>query len=213
MTPKLIEDLGMKYITETSKWKARFGLYECQYCGKEFEANVNKVKRGDSKSCGCRRRGVTHGLKHHRFYGIWGTLIQRCNNSKYKNYKNYGARGIKVCDEWLDVKNFIIWCEATHPNIEGVSLDRIDNDGGQSPDNCRWVDRLTQSTNQRVRRDNKSGYKGIFSVTSGNSWVAQLTYYKKIIYLGSFKTIEEAIFARDQYIIKHNLPHKLSTQY
>lgn len=46
MTPKLIKDLGMRYTTETSKWKARFGLYECQYCGKEFETNVARVKRG-----------------------------------------------------------------------------------------------------------------------------------------------------------------------
>lgn len=77
MTPKLIEDLGMRYLTEVSKHKARFGLYECQYCGKEFEANVGSVKRGSIKSCGCRRGGVKHGLKHHRFYGIWGDTYSK----------------------------------------------------------------------------------------------------------------------------------------
>ncbi len=214
MTPQLIKDLGMRYTTETSKWKARFGLYECQYCGKEFEANVNKVKRGDSKSCGCLvGKNMTHGLKHHKFYSTWYGMLQRCNNSIREDYKNYGGRGITVCEEWVDVANFVAWAEKTYPNLEGYTLDRIDNDKGYSPENCRWVDRTTQALNRRKMKNNTSGFVGITYYKSNKKWGATIGIKNKKINLGSFKTKEEAVQARDNYIIENKLPHPLSTQY
>ena len=211
MTPRLIEDLGMMYPAENSTRKYRYGWFECVYCGKEFEANVDRVKRGGSKSCGCLRGGKPiHGMSSNKFYKTWHSMIYRCNNPKNKKYKDYGARGITVCEEWLDVATFIAWAESTHPNIEGVSLDRIDNDKGYNPENCRWADRSTQGTNRRKMRTNTSGFVGVYWDISKNKWTAKVGSNNKLINIGSFKTKEEAAQARDTYIIENGHPHKLS---
>ncbi len=212
MTPRLIKDLGMRFATEKSNRKHRYGLYECQYCNKEFEARTTHIKREHIKSCGC-LRGDAYGLTSHRFYGTWRQMVDRCTNPKIKAYKDYGGRGISVCEEWLDVRNFITWAEKTYPNIEGVSLDRIDNDKGYSPENCTWSDKTTQCINQRIRKDNKSGYVGVGFNKSKGKWEASLKLNNIYKYIGSFHTIKEAVQARDNYIIENNLPHKLSTDY
>ena len=213
MTPKLIKELGMRYPMEKSNYKVRYGLFECQYCGKEFECRISSVNNGDIKSCGCQKYIRSHGLTHNKWYSVWGGIIGRCYKPQNKSYKNYGARGITVCEEWLDITTFIAWAEATHPNIEGVSLDRIDNDKGYSPENCRWADRTTQNTNQRMREDNTSGVKGVYYHKSIGKWVASIGVESKLKHIGSFKTLEEAVLARDNYIIENKLPHKLSTEY
>ena len=212
MTPRLIKDLGTRYPTEKSIKKYGYGLYECAYCGKEWETMVQNVKEGHTKSCGC-LSGEKHGLRQNKFYKTWYNMVQRCTNHKDKRYKNYGGRGITVCEEWLDIRNFVAWCDLTHPNIEGVSLDRIDNDKGYSPENCRWADKTTQAINQRRMKNNKSGYVGVFWNPINKNWRASLIFKNEKINLGSHKTIEEAVQARDNYIIENNLPHKLSSEY
>ena len=214
MKPKLIGETWRKYPTETSMRKATYGLFECQYCKKEFECAVSNVKRGNTKSCGCLvGKNTTHGLKSNRFYDTWYGMLQRCTNPNHNAYKNYGGRGITVCEEWLDIKNFVAWAEATYPNIEDATLDRIDNDKGYSPENCTWSDKTTQAINQRRMKNNKSGYVGIYYYKSNKKWVANIRINKILKQIGSFKTKEEAIQARDNYIIENNLPHKLSTSY
>ena len=212
MTPKLIGETYMKYPTETSQQRYSFGVYECQYCGKEFEAITKAIKSGHTKSCGCQKGGITHGRSNSRFYKTWTDMIRRCTNHKATGYKNYGGRGITVCDEWLDVVVFVAWCEATHPNIVGVTLDRIDNDKGYSPDNCTWSSRTMQNINQRMR-NNTSGYIGIAWNKKNSNWKAVIGINTKKVYLGYFNSKEEAVQARDNYIIQNNLPHKLSTDY
>ena len=216
MTPKLIKDLGMRFPTEKSKYRYKYGLYKCAYCGKEFETKVSSVKRGTTKSCGCQKintLGITHGLKSNRFYNTWYKMLSRCTNPKNSSYKNYGGRGITVCEEWLDVRNFVPWCEATHPNITGVSLDRIDNDGAYSPENCRWATKSEQSSNQRTQNNNTSGYTGVSYYPNRNKWVVRLNFNGRKLLQKCYKTLEEAVQARDQYIIDNGLPHKLSTDY
>ena len=172
MTPRLIGETYMKYPTKTSRHKRTFGLYECQYCNKEFEAMVSSIKSG-TKSCGCQRGlGHKHGLWSHRLYPVWHAMKQRCTNPNHNRYKNYGGRGITVCEEWLDVKNFI---EDMYPSyMEGLSLDRIDNDKGYSPDNCRWTTGEIQNTNQRVKSTNTSGFAGVSFGPLKNRWVANI---------------------------------------
>ena len=212
MTPKLIGETWRKYPTEKSTQRATFGLYECQYCGKEFETQVSSIHRGSTKSCGC-LVGEKHGLTTNKFYHIWKGILRRCNNPKNKDYKNYGGRGITVCDEWLDIKKFIAWCEATYPNIKDMSLDRIDNDKGYSPENCRWANKLVQATNQRIKYTNTTGVSGVVWDVTRGKWRAQISVNYTNKNLGRYLTLEEAIQARDNYIIENKLPHKLSTEY
>ena len=210
MTPKLIGETWRKYPTDTSKQKATYGLFECQYCKTKFETNMASVKRGDTKSCGCQRKGINviHGLSHNIFYMKWKSILARCNNPQNASYINYGGRGIKVCNEWLSLQNFIIWCEETY--IEGMTLDRIDNDKGYSPDNCRWVDRVTQTINRRTMKSNKSGYVGVSWRKDRNKWTVRIGTGIKYECLGHFDDLMEAVIFRDNYIIENKLPHKLN---
>ena len=214
MTPKLIGETYMKYPTKNSNKKLKFGLYECPYCGTHWEVNSSLIKTGRTKSCGCQKintLGITHGLKSNKYYQTWCDMINRCNNPKNKAYKDYGGRGITVCDEWLSATSFVTWCEGTY--IEGMTLDRIDNDKGYSPENCRWTTKTIQSINQRVGKNNKSGYVGVSWNNKNNNWMAKIKSGDFFIYIGSFHTKEEAVQARDNYIIENSLPHKLSTDY
>ena len=212
--PKLIGETYMRKATENSR-EYRFGRFECSYCGNTFECRISSVNSGDTKSCGCIRGKsiITHGLRYHNFYGTWRQMVQRCNNPKHRYYKNYGGRGITVCEEWLDIATFIVWVEATYPHIEGMTLDRIDNDEGYSPENCTWSDKTTQCINQRTRKDNKSGVVGVHYHKGNVKWAAYISITNTRKHIGYFDSIEEAVLARDNYITQNNLPHKLSTEY
>ena len=214
MTPRFIEDLGMRYPTEKSSRKARYGLYECQYCNKEFETQSNNIKHG-LKSCGCQRKGInkTHGLESNKFYGTWSKMVHRCTNPKNKKYKDYGGRGIAICEEWLNIKNFVAWAESTHPNIEGFTLDRIDNDKGYSPENCRWADKTTQVLNRRIMKNNKSGYVGVSWCKVRGMWTIRIKIKTKNECLGNFDDLMKAVIFRDNYIIENKLPHKLNLKH
>ena len=102
----------------------------------------------------------------------------RCYNIKCREYKNYGARGIQVCDRWLDINNFI---EDMYPSYqEGLSLDRIDVDGNYEPDNCRWATYNIQQHNTRdICSNNTSGLRGV--CINKNKWEAKIMVSNKNI--------------------------------
>ena len=215
MTPKLIGEVYKKFPTIKSNQLATYGLYECQYCKNTFEAIFNNVKRGNTKSCGCfnTKLNITHGLRSNKFYQTWYGMLQRCTNTMRQDYKDYGARGITVCEEWLNVSNFVAWAEKTYPNLEGYTLDRIDNDKGYSPENCTWSDKTTQAINQRIKKNNTSGYVGVTWEARVSKWMVQIMVNRKNKNLGYYQNIEEAVQVRDNYIIENNLPNRGSTQY
>lgn len=96
-------------------------------------------------------KNKTHGLTNHPLYGTWAAMINRCTNPNCDGYKDYGGRGIKVCDEWLNSPaNFIINM-GKKPSSEH-SLDRINNDGNYCPENCRWATHEQQTRNRRPRK-------------------------------------------------------------
>lgn len=110
---------------------------------------------GRVRSCGClyfesnKGINVKHGLSNTRLFNIWSSMKQRCYNPKAVGYKNYGARGIVVCDLWRDdFSSFRSWA-LSHGYSEGLTIDRINNDGGYSPDNCRWIPMKLQQNHRR----------------------------------------------------------------
>lgn len=124
-------------------------------CGNTVKVKRNELMKGKVQSCGCYRKEATatnktiHGHHNTRAYKSWKHLIQRCTNPKCKDYPNYGGRGIQVCEEWRDFRSFM---RDMGECPDGLQIDRIDNDKGYEPGNCRWV---TCELNNRNRRDNR----------------------------------------------------------
>ena len=206
--PILLEDLGLQYYSVKSKRKHRFGRYLCGFCGSEFKACIHSINQGKTKSCGCYNvsKSFKHGLVGTRIYSIWIDIKSRVFNSKSKSYNDYGGRGITLCDEWLDVQNFYDWAILNgYEENKGLSIDRIDNDGNYEPSNCRWVTQTIQSRNQRMQKNNKSGYKGVCFKKDKNKYAAQICVNNKNKGLGHFLTAVEAGIAYNNYIIENNL--------
>ena len=186
LKPILIEDLGMVFATEKSKRKVRFGLYKCGFCGTNFKAITNDINRGDTKSCGCYQKRrmsdtlKTHGLGYTRLYRIWTNMKDRVFNTKNKGYSDYGGRGITICDDWLDVQNFYNWAMSNgYEENKGLSIDRIDNNGNYCPENCRWTTQTIQTRNQRIKKNNTSGYKGVSYNKEAGRYRAKIDVNKK----------------------------------
>ena len=211
--PILIEDLGLMFATEKSKVKVRYGLYKCGFCGEEFRTQINNVKNGNTKSCGCygkkcKAEGINtkHGLKNTRLYNIWKDIKRRTLNPKHKSYQYYGSRGITICEDWLDIRNFYDWAMSNgYEENKGLSIDRIDNDGNYEPSNCRWTTKTIQSRNQRIRKDNTTGYKGVTYFKRDGNYRTCIYINSKKIHLGYFQTAVEGAIAYNNYIIENNL--------
>lgn len=130
-------------------------------CGAIHDVDIHHLLSGKTKSCGCLRHVHRETEKSHqyvgtRIYRIWGNMVNRCTNPNNPAYPNYGGRGIMVCDEWRDFKKFLKWATENGYN-ETLQIDRIDNDGGYFPENCRWTDRITQANNKRSNRITEYG--------------------------------------------------------
>jgi hypothetical protein len=125
--------------------------FQCD-CGNTTIARKQFVLRGTTTSCGCVGRTChkTHGYRKDNFYGVWSTMIQRVTNPNLKCWKNYGGRGITVCERWLKFENFLEDMMPTYK--KGLCLERKDNDGPYSPENCCWETRSKQNRNKRSAR-------------------------------------------------------------
>ena len=139
---------------ENSKWNETQWLCRCD-CGNKVILTYGKIAYGHTKSCGCYKIEVTsknkrkHGLRNTRLYRIWNSMKQRCNNPNSSAYKDYGNRGIKVCKEWgNNFLNFYNWA-MNNGYEDDLTIDRINNNEGYYPNNCRWVTSSQQANNKR----------------------------------------------------------------
>lgn len=145
-----------KAPTHATKGGSKQGraFFRC-FCGKEFISSIQRVRKGNTRSCGCIRtkqlvgRNTKHGLSGHAIYRAWKNMICRCYNPKHQKYKHYSKHGITVCDRWLNsFDDFYNDVSPTHKN--GLTLDRFpDQNGNYEPDNFRWATCKEQALNKR----------------------------------------------------------------
>lgn len=210
---KLIKDLGMRHSSNNSKRKYRYGLYECTICKTHFETVTHRVKSGNCskcRSCASKITNTTHGDRYTRLYKIWVGIKDRCTNENSSNYATYGAIGIDMFDMWNNYLIFKQWSEL-NGYAEDLTIDRIDNNRGYYPSNCRWVSSFVQARNKNpIQRNNTSGYKGAVYLKKDCKWEARIKIMGKSKYLGRFNTAKDAGIAYNKYVKANNLEHSLN---
>ena len=164
MGKRLNIQIGRKYnrltiIREVDKKNNLNRRVECVcQCGKVKDYSLSTVLRGDSKSCGCLQKEIaskvnkTHGMSYTRIQNTWSDMLKRCYNEKSISYHNYGARGIRVCDEWRDSFDCFQRWAFLNGYAEKLQIERINVNGNYEPNNCKFVTRHENMMNRRVTR-------------------------------------------------------------
>lgn len=222
---QLLGDYGLKFVERTNPHIAPSGgkyekaLFEC-YCKEKtpFEAMIAHVKNGATKSCGCRIYATNKKstpIKELLYY-VWNNMKRRCYTTTHRDYHNWGGRGVTICQEWLEsFETFYDWA-LTNGYKRGLVLDK---DGANvtgkiyCPENCSFI--TIAKSNGRKREGKKMSncnnkYKGINWHKRDKKWAARIAVNGKRISLGYFVCEIEAVKARDAYIIKNGLTHRLN---
>jgi len=124
-------------------------------CGKTIVVSLNRLLSGNTKSCGCLKRDrnkrvfTKHGFSGTRLYRTWASMKDRCFREKCPAYKNYGGRGITICEEWMEFQPFYNWAMANGYQ-DNLTIERTDNDRDYYPENCRWIPKEDQPKNRRT---------------------------------------------------------------
>lgn len=194
MTYNFIDLTGKVFNRWTVLKYAGKGRWLCRcLCGTEREAPGYNITHGISKSCGCYKNekaasdNYVHGMADTPIHKRWMDIHQRCYNENNKRYRDWGGRGIRVCDRWHrdNPKGFINFLDDVHNLGEkpdrSYTLDRIDNNGDYTPDNIRWSSKHEQRMNQREYRIRILDYLGVRKTMK--EWSVELnTYPSNILY-------------------------------
>lgn len=201
---KVIDLVGQRFgrlvVIEEAGRKNANAIWKCQCdCGNEYVARSNTLRRGVTTSCGCvcrekaRERATVHGMTGTTEFETWSSMVQRCSNPAHEHYKNYGARGIRVCERWSEFKNFYTDMGA---KPKGLTLDRIDNHKGYSPDNCRWTDARTQAANTRRVEFSATGIVGVWKRRDSGKYRAVMRIDGTLVSAGTYECLDDAVRAR-----------------
>ena len=189
-------------INGSPKW-----FCEC-VCGNVVSVyRTNLVKRPEV-SCGCKKsekiskaKTTKDGASKRPLWGCYNQMIARCYNEDNPAYHNYGARGITVCDRWLE--SFFNFEADMGERPNGMSLERKDNNLGYSPENCIWETKSRQQFNQRMDPNNTSGRTGVYWRKDRETWSVQIDYQGETIRLGCYKDFETAVKVREEAELKY----------
>jgi hypothetical protein len=191
--------LVLKESSKTDKSRQKFWWCKC-ICGNEKEIGGRNLRRGDIVSCGCfgkmqrKKTNTKHGMHSSVEYKTWDGMIQRCTNKNRLAYKNYGGRGILVCEEWKTFENFLL--DMGEKPSPFHSIERINNEGNYCKENCKWATSSEQSRNQRIFKTNTSGITGVSWNKRKNKWRANIYHNSKSKHLGYFESKQDAYHAR-----------------
>lgn len=169
-------------------------LWYCQCdCGELCIRMNGSLQKGLTKSCGCikRKHGHVVGNKKTPEYGVWLGMKERCLNKHLKQYGDYGGRGITIYPQWVNSFSDFYAYVGKRPSDE-YSLDRINNDGNYEPGNVRWATWPQQNCNQRTRKNNKLGVKGVHYDERRNKYFVQIRIGGKKVFLGRYDKLSEA---------------------
>lgn len=205
-----VDMVGQKFGRLTvQSYKVR-SLWNCICdCGNKVVVRGADLKSGNTKSCGCFKKDVhtKHGLTNHPLRATLKDMKSRCYNKNCHAYKYYGARGIKVCDDWKnDLQSFYDW--AIKAGWEkGLTIDRIDNDGDYTPDNCQFIKNALNCKKTRlIHSTNTSGYRGVSKKKNGK-YQCYYTKDRKMCYLGTYDTAKTAALVRDMAVVDAGLDY------
>ena len=228
---KLINEIGNRYgrlvVIAAAQCKRTVSGTSITYwvckcdCGLTVNVSSQALRRGLTLSCKClmkevvSKRATKHGLSKTKLYELWRSMKSRCGPSAVRK-GSYFDKGITVCDEWKDSPTeFVKWAQENGYE-DGLQIDRIDNDKGYYPANCRFVQSYINTLNRRpLVSTNTTGYTGVHFDKVRCLFQSYIDVSKILeihgtrVRLGRFKTAEEAVTARNNFIIEHSLPHKI----
>lgn len=180
--------------SEAGRNKNKKVLWLCKCdCGNETVVVSGDLTTGNTSSCGCEKGYFKHGGSGKGSYNTWRAMMRRCYNESDKDYKRYGATGVKVDPHWHTYENFV--ADMGEPSGD-ETLDRINVYGSYELSNCRWAGVQTQNRNTRIRANNKTGVTGV--IANKGYIYAMITANKKKYYSKACETIEEAAAARKE---------------
>ena len=200
---------GRLTVLKQAKTYNKVARWRCLcICGNKVTVFKNNLTAHRTKSCGCLRKEITfarifiHGMTHSPEYRTWRHMKNRCYNKNVPEFERYGKRGIIICDQWRH--SFInFFADMGLRPSDQHSIDRIDNDGNYTPENCRWATRSEQARNKRVQKRNISGVTGVIWFKPTNKWKVSIGANNKHIHLGHFVNLDDAIAARKAAELKY----------